>query len=56
MYQMDKGKKSFALYIGKQNNNVYINETEIKTSLPVHKHVALILLQKSSNLYIKSRK
>ena len=40
---MDRGKKQFALYTGKQNNNVYINETETKTSLPVYKHTALIL-------------
>jgi hypothetical protein len=40
---MDKGKKSFALYTGKQNQNVYITETEIKTSLTVYKHAALIL-------------
>lgn len=55
-YQMDKGKKSFALYTGKQNQNVYITETEIKTSLTVYKHAALILWQNSCNLYIKSRK
>jgi len=40
---MDRGKKKFALYTGKQNNNVYITVTEIKTSLSVHKHAALIL-------------
>ena len=40
---MDRGKQSFVLYTGKENNNVYITETEIKTSLSVHKHTALIL-------------